>query len=385
MQRHIRLGRWGASAAAFVAVGALAGCGSSSSDSSTTSAASTGAAAATAPAAGGAVPAAVAQRVADAEKPISAWPGPKTPVKVQPGRNVVVVTCGSQGIGCVRAAAGATEAGKKLGWTVRTVDGKSDPSVWNSAIQDAVAAKADGIVLDAVPPALVQGALAKAKAAGIPLVSVFNPVPADPGSVFDYVRPNHAEQGRLMADWVTADSGGDAHVLVVRAPEFPELLQRHEAFTKELSSACPKCKVAGTVDMTLGTMAQRLPQAVISALQRDPSIDYIVAPIDSAATFVSEGVRSAGKTDKVKVSGYEGDPDAVTRVRDGDVQAATVADPPEWMGWQAMDALARAFADQDPETVEVPSRLLVKDNAPDTKGWQGDIDFRTQLGQLWGT
>lgn len=383
MQREIRLRRWGVSAAALVAIGALAGCGSSSSDSSTTSGASTGGAAA-ATAADSAVAPAVAQRVADAEKPLTTWPGPKTPVKVTPGKQVVVVTCGSQGIGCVRAAAGATEAGEKLGWKVRTVDGKSDPSVWNSAIQDAVAAKADGIVLDAVPPALVQGALAKAKAAGIPLVSIFNPVPDDPGSVFDYVRPDHAKQGQLMADWVTVDSGGDANVLVVRAPEFPELLQRHEGFTKELTSACPKCKVAGTVDMTLATMAQRLPQAVISALQRDPSIDYVVAPIDSAATFVSEGVRSAGKTGKVKVSGYEGDPDAVERVRNDDVQAATVADPPEWMGWQGMDALARAFAGQDPETIEVPSRLLVQDNAPDTKGWQGDIDFRSQFAQLWG-
>ena len=378
MQRQIRLGRWTVSAAAVVAVGVLAGCGSGDSASSSSSTSTPAASAAD-----GAVAPEVAQRVAAAEKPLASWPGPKTPVKVQPGKQVVVVTCGSQGIGCVRAAAGAAEAGKQLGWNVRTVDGKSDPSVWNSAIQDAVAAKVDGIVLDAVPPALVQNALAKAKAAGIPLVSVFNPVPEDPGSVFDYVRPDHAEQGQLMADWVTADSGGEANVLVIRAPEFPELLERHEAFTQELSSACPDCKVAGTVDMTLATMAQRLPQAVISALQRNPNIDYIVAPIDSAATFVSEGVRSAGKTNKVKVSGYEGDPDAVARVRDGDVQAATIADPPEWMGWQAMDALARAFAGQDAETVKVPSRLLVADNAPDTEGWQGDLDFRAQLEQLW--
>jgi ribose transport system substrate-binding protein len=360
-----------------MAVAVLGGCGSSDSSSTATSGSTTAAPtdAAVAPA--------VAERVASAEKPLTTWPGPKTPVKVQPGKEVVVVTCGSQGIGCVRAAAGAAEAGKQMGWTVRTVDGKSDPSVWNSAIQDAVAAKADGIILDAVPPALVQNALAKAKSAGVPLVSVFNPVPEDPGSVFDYVRPDHAEQGRLMADWVAADSSGKANVLVVRAPEFPELLERHEGFTKELASACPGCKVAGTVDMTLATMAQRLPQAVISALQRNPDIDYIVAPIDSAATFVSEGVRSAGKADKVKVSGYEGDPDAVARVRDGDVQAATIADPPEWMGWQAMDALARAFAGQEPETVKVPSRLLVADNAPDTEGWQGDLDFRQQLEQLW--
>jgi ribose transport system substrate-binding protein len=371
--------RWSAAAAALVVAGTLAACGSSDSTSTSSS---TGSATAGAADTSG-VPAAVSKRVAAAEAPISEWPGPKTPVKVKAGQDVVVVTCGSQGIGCVRAAAGATEAGQKLGWNVRTVDGKSDPSVWNSAIQDAIAAKADGIVLDAVPPALVQGALAKAKAAGIPLVSVFNPVPDDPGSVFDYVRPDHVEQGQLMADWVTEDSGGQANVLVVRAPEFPELLQRHEGFTKELASVCPGCQIAGTVDMTLGTMAQRLPQAVISALQRNPKIDYVVAPIDSAATFVSEGVRSAGKGGEVKVSGYEGDPDAVARVHDGDVQAATIADPPEWMGWQAMDALARAFAGQEAETVKVPSRLLVKDNAPTTKGWMGDLDFRSQLEQLW--
>jgi hypothetical protein len=33
--------------------------------------------------------------------------------------------------------------------------------------------------------------------------------------------------------------------------------------------------------------------------------------------------------------------------------------------------------------VKVPSRLLVADNAPDTEGWMGDVDFRAQLEELW--
>jgi hypothetical protein len=62
----------------------------------------------------------------------------------------------------------------------------------------------------------------------------------------------------------------------------------------------------------------------------------------------------------------------------------TIADPAEWMGWQAADELARAFAGAAPSNVLVTWRLLDKDNAPATEGWMGDVDFRAEYQRLWG-
>lgn len=317
-----------------------------------------------------------------AREPLTQWPGPTASVKAEKGKKIVVVTCSSQGIGCVRAANGVAAAGKVLDWDVQVIDGRGDPGTWNGAILSAIAAKADGIVLDAVPPMLVGDALERARKAGISVVSVFNPLPENPQSLFAWVRPDHEEQGRLAAAWVIKDSGGKANVLLVEDKEFPELAERVKGFRDVLAS-CAGCSIKENIESTLGTMAQRLPGAVASALSRHADADYLVAPFDSNAFFASEGVRQAGRSGKVKVSGYEGDPQTIAAIHSG-TQAMTIADPAEWMGWQAADELARAFAGDKPANVPVPFRLIDKDNAPKTEGWMGDLDYQAEFRKLWG-
>lgn len=324
-----------------------------------------------------------ALKAVDAAKaPISQWPGPTVPVVPPNGKAVYVVTCASQGIGCVRAAKGVEEAGGVLGWKVRTIDGRGDPATWNKAIQTSVAAKADGIVLVAVPPMLVGDALQKAAAAKVAVVSVFNPLPAEKDDVFAYVRPNHSDQGKLAAEWVAVDSNGGGKVILISDPIFPELVERVTGF-KEALTKCADCKIVETVESTLAEMGQRLPGAVAAALSRHPDATHVVSPFDTNGFFANEGVRQAGKSGKVKVVSYEGDPQTIAMIRDGKY-AMTIADPAEWMGWQAADELARSFAGQSAEDTPVPYRLIVKDNAPSTQGWMGDMDFRAEYKRLWG-
>ena len=90
-------------------------------------------------------------------------------------------------------------------------------------------------------------------------------------------------------------------------------------------------------------MAQRLPGAIAAALSRHPEATYVIAPFDSNGFFANEGVRQAGRIGQVKVASYEGDPQTIAAIRDGQY-AMTIADPAEWMGWQATDELVRAFA-----------------------------------------
>jgi ribose transport system substrate-binding protein len=323
-----------------------------------------------------------AAAVARARAPLSTWTGPKTSAKPQTGKTVYVVTCASQGIGCVRAAKGVEEAGNALGWQVRTVDGRGDPATWNSAILSAIAAKADGIVLAAVPPMLVGDALQQAAAAKLPVVSVFNPLPDKQDSVFAYVRPDHVAQGALAAEWVAADSGGKAKVILVEDRIFPELVERSTGFRKALKD-CNGCEIVETVDSTIATMAQRLPGAVAAALSRHADATYVIAPFDSNGFFANEGVRQAGRMGNIKVASYEGDPQTIAAIRDGQY-AMTIADPAEWMGWQAADELVRAFAKDQPSNVLVAWKLIDKDNAPNTPGWFGDVDFRAEYKRLWG-
>jgi ribose transport system substrate-binding protein len=320
--------------------------------------------------------------VEESRKPKTEWTGPvKVIADVQAGKNIYVITCASQAAGCVRSANGVEAAGAALGWDVRVIDGRGDPAAWNAGILSAVTAKADGIVLVAVPPMLVGDALAQAEAAGISVVSVYNPLPEQSDGVFAYVRPDHVAQGALVADWVEVDSKGSAKIILIEDPIFPELIQRSVGFRESIAS-CAGCEIVETVESNLATMVQRTPGAVSAALSRHPDANYVIAPYDSNGFFASEGVRQAGRSDTVRVASYEGDPQTIAAIHDGQY-AMTLAAPAEEMGWQAVDQLARNFAGMEAESPLITYRMLDAGNAPDTAGWLGDVDYQAEFLKLW--
>jgi ribose transport system substrate-binding protein len=356
---------------------AIAACGSSSS-STNPAASSSGSTLSSAPSG---VSASASATLAKYEKPITTWPGPNGSFTPPSGKRVTVITCASTGITCVRVANGVVAAGKVLGWNTNVVDGKGDPTVWNSAIRQAIADKSNGIVLAAVVPALAAGAIQAARAAHIPIIYTLGNVLQGTNLAIDTDR---AVAGRVLADWTAVDSGGKAQVLVLFDNEFPELVTYANAYIAELAKVCPACKVVGKPSFTLETFATRLPGIVSNAMRANPGLNYIVAPYDSAATFIQQGARQVGRS--VKVMGVGGDQPTVTSLKNGS-ESASMGVPSEWMGWQAMDAIGRYLAGKPIPTAPVVQGLMLASNvnAQAPAGYySGGFDYQGQYKKLWG-
>lgn len=361
----------------------IAACGSSDDDAATGTAATGSSTTAAATSAATTPTASAAEStVAKFSQPVTDWPGPNTAFTPPTGKKITAITCAATGITCVRVADGVKSAGEALGYDVNVVDGKGDPAVWNQAIRAAIANKSDGIVLAAVPPGLATGAVAAAEKAGIPVIYGLG---NDKTGVDLALDTDRVEAGRVLADWVTVDSDGKGKVLVLRDPEFPELTQYDDAFVAELKAACPDCAIAAQPDFTLAQMADRLPGTVSSALRTDPDIGYILAPYDSAVTFINQGVRQAGKSD-IKLMGVGGDQPTVDNIKSG-AQTASMGVPSEWIGWQAVDAIARKLAGKPIEDAPVEQGLMLEDNVDQqaTGGsYDGGFDYQSEYKQLWG-
>jgi len=136
-----------------------------------------------------------------------------------------------------------------------------------------------------------------------------------------------------------------------------------------------------TVEFTFATMPTKLPGQIASALQADPTLEYVVAPFDAGVTFVRQGVQQGGG--KAKIASFEGDPPTMKTIGDG-VQVADMAGPNVWTGWHSVDSLARLMLDEPVKDTPMPMRLFTTDNKDETAGWEGDLDFRTRYKQLWG-
>jgi ABC-type sugar transport system substrate-binding protein len=278
-------------------------------------------------------------------------------------------------------ANGVVAAGKELGWSVTVVDGKGNPTIWNSAIRQAIADKANGIVLAAVVPALASGAVQAARAAHIPVIYTLGNVLEGTNLAMDTDR---AEAGKVLADWTAVDSGGKAQVLVLYDHEFPELTAYSDAYVAELKAVCSGCKVVGTPSFTLETFATTLPGIVSTAMRDNPGLNYVVAPYDSAATFIQQGARQVGRS--VKVMGDGGDQPTVANLKDG-TEAASMGVPSEWMGWQALDAIGRYLVGKPLPNTPVVQGLMVpaniKTQAP-TGSYSGGFNYQSHYEKLWG-
>lgn len=322
--------------------------------------------------------------VAEAQQAATEWPGPEEAVTPPAGKKkIAVIYCGATGVACKVSAEGVEEAGEVLGWEVTAIDGQQQPTVQNQAIRNAITQNVDGIVIDAVPPAIVAGALAEAKKAGIAVVAILSKPTGAPN--VDYqIDFDRYGAGVLTGNWVVADSQGDATLLNVTEPVFVEVQQYYEGLESVIDK-CEGCEIAATEEFSIAQASQRVSPLVTNALRTNPDINYVMSPFDSVVPFITEGVRQAGKQDSVKVASEGASGSEIEALKDGSL-TATVGIPLNWLGWQGMDAMVRVLAEAElpSEYPSPPLRLFVSPEAPEPPAWGGDVNYQERYAELWG-
>ena len=91
---------------------------------------------------------------------------------------------------------------------------------------------------------------------------------------------------------------------------------------EEFSKYCQGCKLTYT-DVTIADVATKIQPQVQAALTADPGMNYVIALYDSAEVpFVAAAIRAAGRTGRVKVSTFNGTPEILKMVKQGDIVSA---------------------------------------------------------------
>jgi ABC-type sugar transport system substrate-binding protein len=309
---------------------------------------------------------------------------------VAKGKKIAVILNGSGAEGAVRASEGMKTAGSALGWTIEVTDGQFDPNVQSQGITSAVNKQVDGIVLDSIAPVTVGGAVQKALAAKIPIVTTFDPGSSKevPG-VFGDASNGTFDGGLALGAWIAVNSNGKGRIVNVPDTSLPLTQQRAAGVKAGIEKFCPTCKVLATHQNDIAAMATKLPSQASADVSRFGTKNlYMVAPFDAAATFLIQGAKDA-KAPKFPIVSMDGNKDAIKAIADGNYLATTWAAAAEWMGWAALDQMNRAFNNAQPAgksgDATVPSLLIDKSNLP-TKGgdWSPSFDYQSAYKKLWG-
>lgn len=367
-----------AAVACFAAIVGVTACGSSSSSS-------------TSSASGGSDSASEDKVVAEAEANVEAASKDVTsgvPTSSPPAvknKSVVLIPCAAAAQGCSEPIAGAEEAAKVLGWETRQIDGKGTVADQIAAIDQAIALKPDAIIMHAIDPSTVTGALKRAKSAGIPVIISSTAEKDSPLAAFSN-SPTYdlwVKTGELAADYIIAATKGKAQYISLTNAEFGVDKPRTEGFESEMSK-CTGCKELGSTSYRFASMANELPQATQQLMQANPDANVVFVQFDAAVPFVLQGLQTIGQH-PIVVSG-DGVAQQLTCIHEGCGQTATAAIPVRWIGWTDIDATNRIFSGEDPSpaSVGLPVKLMTEENAPDGD-WKGDIDYPAQYAELWNT
>jgi ribose transport system substrate-binding protein len=394
MKKSVRV-LWGSVVAASALL--LASCSSGTNEATGASQTPSSSASASASAAADPAAAAAQQKVDEASQAVDTFtpPGPELgDLSSLKGKTVYYVAANYK-IPLFHIVGDAmTRALSSAGLEVKVCDGKASPSDMAGCLTQAIDAKADAVVSGSIPDDLASVAFQQVRDAGIPLLYMLT-APAGPGepAKVGYVTPDNVALQATNADWVIADSGAKANVLVVKVTDTPATtLWMDQGALAEYEKSCPSCEV--TVLETNTGQLQKLPSLVSSAMVRDPDITYVQAEFDVTVQPVVQGLQSAGKTDGVKIISGDGTLAIQQMLAEGRV-AATSGVNLDALGWYGADQVLRMMSGQPSvQNLEFPyRRLFTADNVKDldltpegesSGSWFGATDYEDGFKKLWG-
>lgn len=251
------------------------------------------------------------------------------------------------------------------GVKVTTCDGKNNPVDGNSCISQAISQKASAIQIDGPEPRTFAAPLADAKRAGIPVLSGAAVDASDP--LYEGLAGQSSQtfklSGTLLADWVTKDSGGSAHVLFITTPDVVGSTEEDKAFGEELAKVCPNCKSV-VKGVTLANWATDIAPATSAGLLRDPKVNYVIPAFDPMAQFTNPAIQQAGKSVTVKVVTANGSLQQMQQLQSGNLVTMEVGEDLNALGYIEADLVLRTLTRQPALTTFPigPVRVFDKSN-----------------------
>jgi len=308
-------------------------------------------------------------------------------------KTVIFIASDLKNSGVAGVVKGFEEASQAIGWNVRVLDGAGSVPSQSSALKQALALQPDGIVIGGFTPNTMVPTLRKANKLGIKLVS-WHATP-DPGPIKDlFIETNITSSAddvaRVSAMYAIAKSEGKANVVILTDGLYSIAVHKADVM-KSYIEKCEGCSVLGYEDTPLANTSSRIPQLTYSLVQKHgEKYNYTLAINDLYFDYMSPALRSAGKKKgdaPYNISAGDGSESAFERIRNGDFQVATVAEPLSLHGWQVVDEFNRIFQDQPISGYITPVHLVTADNIHSNGGddnlYDPDNNYRAYYSASW--
>ncbi len=253
---------------------------------------------------------------------------------------------------------GIREKAKALGYEVSAVSANEDVARQLNGINDLVARKVAGILISPIDAKALCSGYDKAKAAGIPIMSIARGSACESQTL--HVSVNEVQIGREIAGWIAKKIGG-GKVAMLAGPAGAQAFQNFARGFEEEIGKHKDIKVAFRHEMLL-TRENGLKYAE-DALVAHSDLKAIYGANDELGMGAAQAVRQAGRKQNVVVTGMNGIPPALRAVQRGEMDLTVVLNPVQW-GELGVDAIHAHLAGKKAEgrIVYIPHVLVDQSN-----------------------
>lgn len=282
--------------------------------------------------------------------------------------NKIGISLGSMGNPFfVALATGATDKAKEINPNVEvTALGYDyDMNKQFTQIDNFIAAGVDLILLNPADPKAVAPAIARAQAAGIPVVAVDTAAEGADATV----TTDNVQAGEIACQYIVDKLGGKGDVIIINGPQVSAVIDRVVG-CKKVFGANSGIKVLSDDQDAKGSRDGGL-NVMQSMLTRFEKIDAVFAINDPTGIGASLAAKQANRTN-LFITAVDGAPDIEAELKDtSSLVVASSSQDPYAMAQLATQIGIDLINGKKPaqQVTLLPSKLVTRENVADYKGW----------------
>ena len=260
-----------------------------------------------------------------------------------------------------------TAEARKHGYEVLAYSGEFDVALQRSQVQDFISQQVTAIVLCPCDSKSIGTAIRQANEAGIPVFTADIACQDPEAEVVSHIATDNLNGGREAGKaMIEALEGAGGQVLILDFKSAESCLLRVQGF-KEVIDRHNRDHPGARIDIVAelpgeGTNALGF-KATEDALQAHPDLVGIFAINDPSALGARAALEKAGVEDRVKIIGFDGQPEGKRAIRDGKIHADPIQFP-DRIGRKTMEIILDYLEGEDvPAEYLIPTKLYRRSDA----------------------
>ncbi|QST00911.1 ribose ABC transporter substrate-binding protein RbsB [Pontibacillus sp. ALD_SL1] len=249
---------------------------------------------------------------------------------------------------------GVEQEAEAQGMEVVVVDAQNDAAKQVNDVEDLIQQGVDVLLINPTDSAAISTAVQSANSLGIPVVTLDRS--AEKGEVATLVSSDNEKGGEIAGEYIVEQVGEGAKVAELEGvPGASATRERGAGFHNIADEKLDVvAKQTANFDRTEGLTTME------NMIQGNPDIEAVFAHNDEMALGAYQAIQSSGRD--ILVVGFDGNDDAMSSIRDGNL-SATVAQQPIEIGKLAVQAGDDVLQGKEVEdTIPVPLKLVTEEN-----------------------